>query len=337
MTRLGITFEEVQESAEKILAEGENPTIEKIRFVLGTGSNSTIAKYLSEWRSKRLMASVHEMPPSNTVSDPVHAAVNQVWQQIREESKAEIKLIQQKANEEIELARKHREDAFIARDHIITQFEELQIRFNQVSANKELLSLDLQSSHQEHQILQERHQLIQQQLSANIYELKEAQKNTIDSHQKEVILLKSVYDKAMDKFSLMHENERQRHIAMLDSEKVEKQKNEKVIQLLDKDIHHFKTELAKEKITTLSLLKERDDAIKISINKDTIIEQERETHKDLQIIISGIISLTCKVDESHEISKSYFALQDNSAEKIEEMSKCILNLLSKRNEPVEQE
>ena len=91
MTRLGITSKEVEEIAENILAEGENPTIEKIRRVLGTGSNSTIAKHLHEWRSNRLILSKNSLSAPNFPPDTVHAAVNTVWEKIRNESAAEIK------------------------------------------------------------------------------------------------------------------------------------------------------------------------------------------------------------------------------------------------------
>lgn len=58
MSRLGITFEEVAEAAFTIHNNGETPTIDKVRAYLGgTGSNTTISKYLNAWRQ--------ETPPSS--------------------------------------------------------------------------------------------------------------------------------------------------------------------------------------------------------------------------------------------------------------------------------
>ncbi|TNF65901.1 MAG: hypothetical protein EP298_10160 [Gammaproteobacteria bacterium] len=53
MARPGLTFEEVQEAAEKLIQQGENPTIMRIRETLGgKGSPNTISKYLKEWKMK---------------------------------------------------------------------------------------------------------------------------------------------------------------------------------------------------------------------------------------------------------------------------------------------
>ena len=50
MSRVGITFEEVATIAENISKNGEMPTIDKVRMALGTGSFTTISKYLNSWR-----------------------------------------------------------------------------------------------------------------------------------------------------------------------------------------------------------------------------------------------------------------------------------------------
>src|SRR3990167_10326172 len=53
MSRLGITYEEVAEAALSIEKKGETPTIDKVRAHLGgTGSNTTISKYLQHWRQQ---------------------------------------------------------------------------------------------------------------------------------------------------------------------------------------------------------------------------------------------------------------------------------------------
>lgn len=43
MSRIGITYDQVELAAEKVLQTGQLPTIEHIRTLLGTGSNSTIS------------------------------------------------------------------------------------------------------------------------------------------------------------------------------------------------------------------------------------------------------------------------------------------------------
>ncbi|MGN2251958.1 DNA-binding protein [Frateuria sp. GZRe12] len=48
----GITQEQVNAAADAILGTGKNPTVEKIRVQLGTGSPNTIIRMLDAWRSQ---------------------------------------------------------------------------------------------------------------------------------------------------------------------------------------------------------------------------------------------------------------------------------------------
>lgn len=48
----GITQEQVNAAADAILGTGENPTVEKVRAELGTGSPNTITRMLDAWRSQ---------------------------------------------------------------------------------------------------------------------------------------------------------------------------------------------------------------------------------------------------------------------------------------------
>lgn len=54
MARLGVTYMEVAEAANELVGQGKNPTIEQIRLFIGSGSSTTIANHLREWRRSRL-------------------------------------------------------------------------------------------------------------------------------------------------------------------------------------------------------------------------------------------------------------------------------------------
>jgi hypothetical protein len=51
MARPGVTYHDVAKAAEAIKAHGEEPTVDRVRERLGTGSKSTIAPLLKRWRS----------------------------------------------------------------------------------------------------------------------------------------------------------------------------------------------------------------------------------------------------------------------------------------------
>jgi septal ring factor EnvC (AmiA/AmiB activator) len=66
--RKGITQEQVSQAADAIVAAGENPTVEKIRQALGTGSPNTVTRMLESWRvalAQRLqeVITLPEVPP----------------------------------------------------------------------------------------------------------------------------------------------------------------------------------------------------------------------------------------------------------------------------------
>lgn len=53
MARLGVTYQDVVNAANHLLGQGKQPTIELIRHFLGTGSSTTIANHLRQWRAEQ--------------------------------------------------------------------------------------------------------------------------------------------------------------------------------------------------------------------------------------------------------------------------------------------
>ena len=51
MPRTGISYDDVAAAADEMTAEGNNPSIQKVRYRLGTGSSNTIHKHLTAWKS----------------------------------------------------------------------------------------------------------------------------------------------------------------------------------------------------------------------------------------------------------------------------------------------
>lgn len=75
----GITQDQVNAAADVILGAGENPTVEKVRAELGTGSPNTVTRMLEVWRGQlgerlRQLSSLPELPT------PVGQAMMTLWQ-----------------------------------------------------------------------------------------------------------------------------------------------------------------------------------------------------------------------------------------------------------------
>lgn len=81
----GITQEQVNAAADTILSAGENPTVEKVRAALGTGSPNTITRMLDTWRGQlgerlRQLSALPELP------GPVGQAMIELWRLASEQA-----------------------------------------------------------------------------------------------------------------------------------------------------------------------------------------------------------------------------------------------------------
>lgn len=77
MARSGICYEDVQTAAESLLGRGLNPTIQRVRELLGTGSNTTISEHLKTWQQQMADAPRIMLPP--TVPEAVMTALDAFW------------------------------------------------------------------------------------------------------------------------------------------------------------------------------------------------------------------------------------------------------------------
>ena len=62
MARTGITYDEVAAAADGLVGNGEQPTIQAIRTVLGTGSPNTIHRHLTTWKQAASPAEQRKAP-----------------------------------------------------------------------------------------------------------------------------------------------------------------------------------------------------------------------------------------------------------------------------------
>jgi hypothetical protein len=341
MTRLGITFKDVEITAEEILAAGENPTIERVRWVLGTGSNSTIAKYLQEWRAIRLLASKHDSAIQNTAPDAVNAAVTQVWEKIRNEAANEIKAVQENAQSEIELAQRERDDAIKARELMQQELDILNKRFNQISAEREIVLLDLKALQREQGLLQEQYKHLEGQYQ--VFKTDAQNKATVmmANHQTEIVNknseianIKEAHDKTLNKLVEAYENNRQDHMLEVDNFKTENLSNKKTIEHLESAMQNQQKELIELRANLTLVVNERDSLVTTSTLRDDIIKNHHEVKENTQLTLTEIKKL--QYSNTNDLQSFWSQLQQ-SMNNLEFMSKAILNSLTKQKELAESE
>jgi chromosome segregation ATPase len=76
MARAGVTREQVFETADALVREGQNPTVVAVRTRLGGGSPNTITPLLAEWKALHETEQAQAMPAP---PEPVEAVMRQVW------------------------------------------------------------------------------------------------------------------------------------------------------------------------------------------------------------------------------------------------------------------
>ncbi len=91
MSRAGITYEDVVQSAEYLLLTyRQSPTLERIRQHLGSGSYTTISKHLKRWADKRLNTLIQDSPNERSLPEELNQAVELVWEKLRCQTQIEV-------------------------------------------------------------------------------------------------------------------------------------------------------------------------------------------------------------------------------------------------------
>lgn len=163
MPRTGISYEEVELQADALLVKGQNPTLEKVRRALGDrGSHSTLSKHLSLWRqnkTQRIESPSEVILPQASgifhkqgLPDPVNAAVNRVWQHLKEESQAQILSIKQEAEKSIELMNLEKEELSLQYHQSLKTIEDLKNELKNLKNENSELEKSLYSTQKDLQL-----------------------------------------------------------------------------------------------------------------------------------------------------------------------------------------
>jgi chromosome segregation ATPase len=94
MARIGISYEQVAQAADQLVSNGQKPTINAIRELLGTGSPNTIILHLQKWREAQPV----QQKQVRSLPDALISTLNTTIEQAEAQARAEIeaKLIEMK-------------------------------------------------------------------------------------------------------------------------------------------------------------------------------------------------------------------------------------------------
>ena len=85
MARASVTYSDVARAASDISDEGENPTVDRVRTRLGSGSNSTISPLLKRWKQENTFERA-----GSTLPIDVLAAIKKLHGQLQDQAQAQV-------------------------------------------------------------------------------------------------------------------------------------------------------------------------------------------------------------------------------------------------------
>jgi chromosome segregation ATPase len=135
MARAGVTYHDVVKAAEAIKTQGLEPTVDRVREHLGTGSKSTIAPLLKRWRSDNgAVADIGGLP------NDLVAAVKSLHERLQQEADHRIEQARQEFKETNDELRKELASASNTISQYTTRQKDLEKQVEQLNEEKNLQS-----------------------------------------------------------------------------------------------------------------------------------------------------------------------------------------------------
>lgn len=269
MSRIGITFDEVASAAEFILSQGASPTIDKVRAYLGgTGSNSTISKYLNDWRNHYFHSAHSAASLSQKIATPapLNSAMERLWQEMNAQADAKLNAMKEKMAVNAKEAEQKFQLVCDERDTLNEQYAALLGQHREMAANHEIVTLDIKTLREERQLLQIHHKNLEERYadlhrmtSQHLRELSDAHKSEITRLSENIKLAEHAHRQLIDALNKEREHERQQYISSLDGLRMENKKKTGIIEKIQVTLQEQKTKQAEMKLMIENLIRERDE------------------------------------------------------------------------------
>jgi chromosome segregation ATPase len=138
MAKIGITYEQVASAANQLSSQNKRPTLEAIRRILGTGSNSTLVKHLAVWRTNE--EGTTQIAQKEQIPEPLVIALKSVWHQVTEQAQHQIQQIEQQTQQTISTIQ--HEFTQLQQTHDLLQQQNHQLKQKYASLDQEKNSLN---------------------------------------------------------------------------------------------------------------------------------------------------------------------------------------------------
>lgn len=285
MGRIGITYLEVSKAIASIQGKQQVPTVDRIRDILGTGSRSTISKYLREWKEK------NQLLPTDELGMPVELLqmVKSLWAMLKEKSDNELEQARTEIKaESIELSKslqtEKQQTAILQKE--VHQLEEINSELNQ---QVQILQKSQQDANTEIQRLNERISVMKENKEAQVTEQKRLHdlinhlQNNLSHYQESSQKLRQEQSIMLDKQRQDHEHKLSQLQNMLSEANKQASINEHKFNQSNTELEKITPKYTKLKIEFANIQKTNEQiTFELSLLKDDHKALKAEHHQQLR-------------------------------------------------------
>ncbi|MBY0544071.1 MAG: DNA-binding protein [Gammaproteobacteria bacterium] len=287
MSRIGIDYDSVKQTAIKLLSQGIAPSVQKVREQLGTGSNTTIAEHLKRWREEHAQKIIYHL--SADMPKELISAFEVLWQTAMEHAQNQLALQKQMLDEERATSQQLHIEAEKEAHRLKQQLEAYTTQLSQANAMAHQSHIDLA-------ILNERLDK-QQTASTLLAEQYEARLKRIYAEKDELIIQYQQLQKAMKELqeqlntqslqsqnllaqqTALHEQSESRWLRIIDKTRQEAKDNQKKTEKLC-DTKEAKIKNLTAKVSMLEQqVFEKSSLLDRALERQTVLEQENKALK----------------------------------------------------------
>ncbi len=295
MGRIGVTYEQYQEAANQVLMTGQFPTIEKVRLVLGVGSNTTLNSHMNRWKDEFIKNHLAGTK-ATAIPDPLQRVVNEIWETLRTESKAESERIQVEAQEAIKAAHQTQEGAEQKASLLQEQIDKISLDLNHAHANFKMLQDEWVETRKHCAVAEEcaraserKEKALREETLKRLVELEHTHQENIKQLEHQFKAREQQYQHENSYYKSTLEEQRQKYMVELDHYKIAKTNAEKA-QLkaqteLNQQVERYKELSERHKMVDLDLTLARQhqqEAEKALIASQTEIQLKNNMIQEYQ-------------------------------------------------------
>lgn len=142
MARTGITYDDVVNATELLVAQGEPPTIDRIRALTGTGSKTTIAHHLKVWKARQAQAK--QLCQKESLPEALVVTMRGLWERMLDQADEKVEGIKQDLDQTIQTLQAQNKNLEESNARWQQQLQQMKQEKERLSSDKAALEQGLQ-------------------------------------------------------------------------------------------------------------------------------------------------------------------------------------------------